>query len=165
MIPPSKTEEQIGISRRKVAQKDDQEAIMPRTITSRVLWLMLAGLVAACNSPVSPISATLPATVAPTVTLTSAPSDVARITVEGKDNHTFVPNTITVNSGQTVELTLVNNGKLDHTFTINDLNIEVIMRAGETNTITFTAPKAGKYEFSSGANMEFETMNGALIVK
>ena len=31
-----------------------------------------------------------------------------------------------------VELTLVNNGKLDHTFTAPDLNIEAILRAGET---------------------------------
>jgi plastocyanin len=99
------------------------------------------------------------------ILVTACASDVARITVEGMDNHTFVPNAITVNSGQTVELTLVNNGKLDHTFTISDLNIEVIMRAGETNHITITAPKRGEYVFSSGANMEFDTMKGALIVK
>ncbi len=101
------------------------------------------------------------------VLATACGSDVARITVEGKDDHTFAPNTITVNAGQTVDLTLVNNGKLDHTFTINDpqLNIEVIMRAGETNHITFTAPKPGEYVFSSGVITEIDTMNGKLIVK
>ncbi len=99
------------------------------------------------------------------ILVTACGSDVAKFTVEGKDDHTFVPNTITVKSGQTVELTLVNSGTEDHTFTINDLNIEVIMRAGQTNHITFTAPKAGEYVFSSGVDMEFETMKGKLIVQ
>jgi hypothetical protein len=39
------------------------------------------------------------------------------------------------------------------------------MRAGETNTITFTTPQAGIYRFSSGVIAEFETVTGELIVK
>ncbi len=87
----------------------------------------------------------------------------ARITVEAKDDLKFTPDTITVKAGQPVDLTLVNNGTLDHTFTIPDLSIEVIMRAGETNRITFTAPKPGEYRIICG--IHFDKMQAKLIVQ
>lgn len=77
------------------------------------------------------------------VLLAACANAAPRLTIEGKDDRTFTPDTITINTGQKVELTLVNRGKLAHTFTVPDLNIEVQMPPGETNTITFTAPAAG----------------------
>jgi plastocyanin len=97
--------------------------------------------------------------------LTACTNEAVRITVEGKDNLTFTPSTISIQPGQIVELTLINNGKLYHTFTIPDLNIEVQMPPGETNKVTFMAPKAGEYRFSSNVITEFDTMKGTLIVK
>ncbi len=95
----------------------------------------------------------------------AAPQLTTQFTIEAKDNLTFVPNTITITSGQPVTLTLVNNGKLDHSFTAPDLNIEVILPAGTTNQISFIAPKAGEYHFFSAPISEFDVMTGTLIVK
>ena len=92
-------------------------------------------------------------------------NDSAHFTIEGTDNLTFTPDTITVKPGQSVELILVDKGTLPHTFTVPDLNIEVQMRAGETNTVTFTAPAAGEYRFFSGVLSDLDTMKGKIIVK
>jgi plastocyanin len=97
--------------------------------------------------------------------VTACGSGTAHFTIEAKDNLTFTPDTISVKTGQTVELTLVNRGKLDHTFSVPDLNIEVQLPAGQTDKIVFTAPRAGEYPFSSGVIRDFETMKGKLIVK
>ena len=96
--------------------------------------------------------------------LTACGSSAARFTIEARDNLTFTPDTITVKPGQTVELTLVNNGRLEHTFTVPDLNIEVILSAGETNKVTFMAPQAGEYRFFSAAIQDFETIKGRIRV-
>ena len=96
--------------------------------------------------------------------LAACGSSAAHFTIEAKDNMTFAPDTITVKPGQTVELTLVNNGKLDHTFTAPDLNIEVILRAGETKQITFSAPQTGEYRFYSATIQDFDTMIGRIKV-
>jgi plastocyanin len=95
----------------------------------------------------------------------ATPPPTTQFTIEAKDNLTFTPNTITVSAGQPVTLTLVNNGKLDHSFTAPDLNIEVIMPAGTTNQVSFTAPKAGEYRFYSAPISEFDVMTGTVIVK
>lgn len=125
--------------------------------------------------PLSAASPTSAPTLPPTSTLIPAvltaalvPPQVTntqQITIEGTDRLTFVPDTLTVTAGQTVELTLVNSGQLDHTFTVPDLSIEVQMPAGKTNTFTFMAPQAGVYRFNSGVITEFDSMKGKLIVK
>lgn len=97
--------------------------------------------------------------------VTACGNGAAHFTIEAKDNLTFTPDMITVKPGQAVELTLVNSGRLDHTFSIPDLNIEVQMPGGATTKFTFTAPKTGEYQFSSGVIRDFETMKGKLIVK
>jgi plastocyanin len=99
------------------------------------------------------------------VLLAACANETVRIAVEGKDNLTFTPSTITVQPGQVVELTLVNHGRSYHTFTLPDLSIEVKMPPGESNKVSFTAPKPGEYRFSSGVISEFDTMKGMLIVK
>ena len=110
-------------------------------------------------------SARVSVTCALIVLLLAACGDgVARFTIEGKDNLTFTPNTITIKPGQRVELTLVNNGKLPHTFTVPDLNLEAQMPPGVTNKMTFTAPESGEYRFYSAVLSEFDTMTGKIVV-
>ena len=110
-------------------------------------------------------SARVSVTCALIVLLLAACGDgVARFTIEGKDNLTFTPNTITIKPGQRVELTLVNNGKLPHTFTVPDLNLEAQMPPGVTNKVTFTAPESGEYHFYSAVLSEFDTMTGKIVV-
>lgn len=96
--------------------------------------------------------------------LTACESSTAHFTIEARDNLTFAPDTVIIKPGQSVELTLVNNGKLDHTFTAPDLNIEVILRPGETKQVTFTAPQMGEYRFYSATIQDFETMKGTIKV-
>lgn len=97
--------------------------------------------------------------------LSACGSKAAHFTIEAKDNLTFTPDIITVQSGQTVQLTLVNHGKLPHTFSVPALNIEIQMPPGQTSQGTFTAPEAGEYEFSSGVLPSFDTMKGRIIVR
>jgi plastocyanin len=100
-----------------------------------------------------------------TVLLTACGDEIIRFTLEGTDKLVFKPDTITVSPGQTVELTLVNRGTLDHTFTVPELNIEVQLPAGETDHVTFTAPKSGEYRFMSGVLRDLDTMKGKIIVR
>jgi plastocyanin len=90
---------------------------------------------------------------------------VTRLTIEGKDDRAFTPATLTLQSGQQVELALVNNGKLPHTFSVSDLNIEAQMLPGKMNTLSFTSPAAGVHRFYSAVLDDFETMKGKPIVR
>jgi nitrosocyanin len=60
----------------------------------------------------------------------------------------FSPDTLTVNKGDTVNVTFTNNGKYPHNFTISELNVmgKTVM-AGQSDTVTFTADKAGTFQF------------------
>lgn len=62
-------------------------------------------------------------------------------------NFWFQPNTITVNKGDTVTINFkVNNGF--HDFVIDAFNVKAgPIMAGKTASVTFTANKAGTYEF------------------
>ncbi|MBU0469874.1 MAG: thioredoxin domain-containing protein [Nanoarchaeota archaeon] len=74
----------------------------------------------------------------------------------------FTPETLTVNKGDQVELT-VNPSGLDFTFKIADLGVETEV-SGAT-TITFTADKSGSFEFKCGSCEDWRGMTGTLTVK
>ncbi len=61
----------------------------------------------------------------------------------------FNPNTLTVNKGDTVKVTLVNADPAQpHSFVINELNAKSgQVAAGQTKTYTFTASQAGEFQF------------------
>jgi uncharacterized cupredoxin-like copper-binding protein len=102
--------------------------------------------------------------------LSSAASAQVSIRVLLKDTLSFEPSTISVQPGETLNLTLVNDGIVDHTFTLfaepdarvpvedleallayyqqEDIIVDVLVRPGDTGWANFTAPKsAAKYIF------------------
>jgi uncharacterized cupredoxin-like copper-binding protein len=118
--------------------------------------LVLTGVLAACSNSTSPADAKLP-----TKVLTLVATDIA-----------FDIPVIETKPGQLVRLTLNNDGLLEHDFSIVELpltgevtggdahghghdmsdmeeepDVHVAAMPGESNTISFTPAKPGKYEF------------------
>jgi plastocyanin len=81
-------------------------------------------------------------------------------------NYKFSPNTMSVNVGDTVKVTLKNSGG-DHDFVIDEFNAATKeLSNGESDTIEFVADKAGTYEFyCSVSNHRAMGMTGTLTVK
>ena len=78
----------------------------------------------------------------------------------------FDPAEVTVNAGQTVNLTMVNKGSIVHTWVIAGANIKFSVDPGKSSTKTFTAPKAGTYDITCDeAGHKEAGMVGKLIVK
>lgn len=77
-------------------------------------------------------------------------------------NFFFAPTTISAEAGQTVHVK-INASSGTHTFVIDALGLKKMVRAGET--ITFTAPAAGSYEYycDIGSHRAMG-MKGTLIV-
>lgn len=76
-------------------------------------------------------------------TSTTAPAPPAAVTLTANDDY-FTPSTLSAAAGE-VTVTVRNAGSDDHTFTIGGL-ANVILRPGETKTVTFNAA-AGTYRF------------------
>jgi plastocyanin len=78
------------------------------------------------------------------------------VTVRALD-FSFDPARISVQPNQPVTVTVRNEGQAPHTFTISDLNVDVVVRPGQTMTATFT-PQAASYtficRFHRGAGMQ-----------
>lgn len=63
------------------------------------------------------------------------------------ENFSFSPNTMTVNEGDTVRITLNNLGG-NHDFVIDEFDARTeVISTGETETIEFVADKAGTFEY------------------
>lgn len=78
----------------------------------------------------------------------------------------FSPSTMTVNKGDTVKITVKNlNGT--HTLKIDEFNAATrVLKAGETETITFVADKTGTFEYyCSVGNHRAMGMVGTLTVR
>lgn len=90
---------------------------------------------------------------------------VKEITVTGA-NFKFNPTTITVKKGDTVKLTFKSVGGF-HDFVIDELDVKTkVVSDGQTDTVEFTADKAGTYEYycSVGDHRKMG-MVGKLIVQ
>lgn len=73
--------------------------------------------------------------------------DNARITVVGNEFQ-FSPHAIHVEKGQQVTVVFRNEGALSHNLTIPNLRVHTeTVQSGGTDTIEFTAKKAGTYPF------------------
>jgi plastocyanin len=122
---------------------------------STVLIGMLAGglLLAACGgssddsgsnggrpSVTATVASPEPSATQPSPT-ESATSGETKIAME---DNMFVPATLSVSSGTTLELD--NEGQSPHTFTIDGQNVDVQVNAGENGTATINLP-AGSYDF------------------
>lgn len=76
----------------------------------------------------------------------SVTSKVKEFTVDGS-NFKFAPNSITVKKGDTVKITLKNIAGF-HDFKIDAFGVATKqIKEGETETVTFTADKAGSFEY------------------
>ncbi len=84
--------------------------------------------------------------------------------VEGS-NFKFTPNAIVVNEGDTVQISF-NNVQGIHNFVIEGINVQTkTIQAGESEQVTFTAPKKGTYVFyCSVGNHRAMGMEGTLVV-
>ena len=116
------------------------------------------------------------------------PHATTEIAVEAAD-FTYTPATITVPAGEPVTLTLKNTGKVEHDFIIDKINVTDVeasdtgpathhqigheaaydlhffAKAGETETLQFTASEPGTYEiFCSVEGHKEAGMIGTLVV-
>jgi plastocyanin len=96
----------------------------------------------------------------------STVNGVQQITISAGDDLRFSPAVITVHPGQ-VELIVKNTGKgAPHNLQFPGLPTSdwiPLTSAGETNTVTFTAPAAGTYQFVCSIH-ERQGQTGQLIV-
>lgn len=92
-------------------------------------------------------------------------STVKTLTVEGK-NFSFSPSTLNVNKGDKVTIIFKNSGGM-HDFVIDAYNVKTKqIGSGEQDTVTFTADKAGNFEYyCSVGNHRAMGMTGKLTVK
>lgn len=84
------------------------------------------------------------------------------LSFEGLDTFQFNPSSASVAAGDEVEVTLNNVGALEHSWTLvgSDADVNTVtdadainsattgtVAAGQSDTVTFTAPDAGTYQF------------------
>jgi plastocyanin len=74
----------------------------------------------------------------------------------------FTPHQLTVNQGDTVELTLIPSG-LDFTFAVPGLGVE--QDVSGTTAVSFTADTPGSYEFKCSSCEDWRGMSGTIVVK
>ena len=90
--------------------------------------------------------------------------NIKEFTVDGSP-FVFVPNSMTVNLGDTVKITFVNKMGL-HDLVIDQFNVRTAqIPAGQSETVTFVADKAGTFEYycSVGTHRQ-QGMVGTLTV-
>ena len=104
-------------------------------------------------------------TQAATGTATTTSTTAKEVTVHG-GSYYFKPNQITVKKGDTVKLTFINDGGF-HDFVISELNVQTdIIGSGKSQTVTFTANKAGTFQYyCSVGNHRAMGMVGTLVVQ
>jgi nitrite reductase (NO-forming) len=54
---------------------------------------------------------------------------------------------IEAEAGQMIELTITNTGALDHDFVIEELDLDILLVSGQSETVTFVVNEAGTYEY------------------
>lgn len=63
------------------------------------------------------------------------------------ENFAFSPTSIPVEAGAEVELTFTNKDDTQHSFTAEDLDVDLVVDGGGSDTTTFTAPDSGEVAF------------------
>lgn len=94
----------------------------------------------------------------------AATDEEVTYTVTG-NNFAFAPSTLNVKAGQKVNIVFVNSEGF-HDFVIDGVTATQQIQSGATETISFTAPEAGSYEYycSVGQHRAFG-MKGTLVVE
>ncbi len=110
-----------------------------------------------------------------------AKPDPVTITFAGTDDFAWDPGTVTVQSGQEVNVVLDNQGALEHNWILASKTVEVAtasdadalyganvgyVQGGETGELTFVAPGPGEYQYiCTVAGHAAGGMVGTLIVE
>ena len=137
---------------------------MKNKISIILTLLVLIFIIGGCKQGETATTTTMPATpttlyAGPTVTIPVRPNVVERdIEIS---NFKFTPDTIEVNAGEMVLLTLYGR-EGQHTFTLEDFNIDMQMPEGRVDTIQLIADKVGTFEFYCRYH---SNMRGQLIVR
>ena len=145
-------------------------------ILATPIIISAAVLLAACGGggaapppePTAPPPVVAPTT--PPAAVASTPpvvpsGDVEKIILQdpgGSGAYLFDPPNLTYSVGDTVTLELTSEAEF-HTFTVDDLDIDVGVDAGSTETLTFTFDKAGTFEIICVPH-EFLGMVGTITV-
>ena len=122
-----------------------------------IVAALLALSLMATGCTVASSSATAPAPTSASATPTTSPiptSPAPAANVSGKSSFTidtyddfFSPNVLMGSAGQKISLTIDNKGAAVHTFTIAGEDIDVLLAAGTSQTVTVTFPKSGSTQF------------------
>ncbi len=113
--------------------------------------VFLAGCTKAGTSNTSTINtSTTPATETSTPT-SLPPLDELNTTTDGAptirmDEYSFSPTNLELKVGQAQQVTISNTGRIRHTYQVPDLDIDVTLAAGKSETITVTPKTAGTFE-------------------
>lgn len=112
------------------------------------------------KSAPAPVENTMQPTTAPTTAMAAEKV----IEVDGK-NFSFTPNVISVSKGDKVTINFKNVGGF-HDFVIDEFNVKTdTIGTGKTATVTFTADKAGTFEYYCAVgNHRAMGMKGTLTV-
>jgi nitrosocyanin len=125
----------------------------------------VSGQVSQTQIPGSGVSQTTPVTGASgTEAVTGGVTETKAFTVEGS-SFKFVPNVMTVKKGDTVQITFKNLEGF-HDWRLDEFNAKTkTIKAGETDTVSFVADKAGTFEYyCSIGQHRAQGMKGSLIV-
>ncbi len=78
----------------------------------------------------------------------------------------YDPDEVTINAGEDYEFTIDNTDGQIHTFTIDELDVNIEVAAGESDSATLNVPDAGEYTFYCTVPGHRESgQEGALIVE
>ena len=120
-------------------------------------------------APVQPIAAPVVPTEAPVEPAAAPSNGVLKVTSinrdpggTGKGKYLFDPGDFTFNVGDVVEFTLEAETEF-HTFTVDDLDIDVAMDPGSSQTMTYTFDKPGEFKLICIPH-EFQGMVGSITV-
>ncbi len=116
----------------------------PEPTVTRIASPINAPVVTATSVPGEPTAAPTAAEGEATVAGAGDASGVQEVTITGHDIY-FDPAEVHVKAGK-VKFTLPNEGAAEHDFSIDELNIQVNMPAGTTQTLEVDVP-AGTYQY------------------
>jgi plastocyanin len=84
--------------------------------------------------------------------------------LSGKEVFGYYPSTVILNQGDTIQLSVVNPTGDDHTFTSADLGVNLAVAAQSTAQVTFTANRAGAFDFICAIPEHVPYMRGTVVV-
>jgi uncharacterized cupredoxin-like copper-binding protein len=127
--------------------------------------VLLAGCTKSSNTSNTATPQTTPATSETATPPTPAASQTGPSVAITLNEYSIVPD-ITLNANEPTVLRVSNNGRLLHNYVVPDLDIDVSVGPGETESVTINAPQAGTFDVTCTIAGHKELgMEGKVIVK